>query len=200
MVRTANPELLPRILNAAADLFTLHNFAAVRMVDIARRAKVAKGTLYLHFPDKESLFREIVTHQSGQILDRLESRWTNDSPVEQRLRELIQASVDFSDRYPHYLATLHVLDSAPPRAEDQALNQRRQRLSNLISDLLSQGNTQGLWSANPQRATLALLGTLHRVMQGTPRPWPSDLADWITDQFLQGIVGHPPGLVVRKKK
>ena len=37
-------------------------FAATRLDDVAQRAGVAKGTIYLHFADKEALFQELVTH------------------------------------------------------------------------------------------------------------------------------------------
>ena len=44
------------ILDAALEEFAAKGYAGARMEDIARRAGVAKGTLYLHFGDKEGLF------------------------------------------------------------------------------------------------------------------------------------------------
>src|SRR5215470_12768045 len=48
------------ILAAALDEFSARGFAATRLDDIAKRADVAKGTIYLYFRDKESLFQELV--------------------------------------------------------------------------------------------------------------------------------------------
>jgi AcrR family transcriptional regulator len=48
------------ILDAALDEFTARGFAAARMDDVAERAGVAKGTIYLYFKDKEALFQELV--------------------------------------------------------------------------------------------------------------------------------------------
>jgi AcrR family transcriptional regulator len=48
------------ILDAALDEFTASGFAAARMDDVAARACVAKGTIYLYFEDKEALFQELV--------------------------------------------------------------------------------------------------------------------------------------------
>lgn len=48
------------ILAAALDEFVAKGFAAARLDDIAARAGVAKGTIYLHFADKEALFQELV--------------------------------------------------------------------------------------------------------------------------------------------
>src|SRR6478735_3698709 len=48
------------IIEAAMEEFISRGFAATRLDDIARRAGVAKGTIYLHFKDKESMFEELV--------------------------------------------------------------------------------------------------------------------------------------------
>jgi AcrR family transcriptional regulator len=45
------------ILAAALEEFSARGYAATRLDDVARRAGVAKGTIYLHFPDTETLFQ-----------------------------------------------------------------------------------------------------------------------------------------------
>jgi AcrR family transcriptional regulator len=59
------------ILNAALDEFAANGFAAARLDDVARRAGVAKGTIYVHFRDKETLFEEIVRAWLGPIAGAL---------------------------------------------------------------------------------------------------------------------------------
>ena len=55
------PEERPRqILDAAFAVFAERGLAAARLEDIARRAGVSKGTIYLYFSNKEELFREVV--------------------------------------------------------------------------------------------------------------------------------------------
>lgn len=48
------------ILRAALAEFSDKGFSAARMEDVAKRAGVAKGTIYLHFTDKRALFEGIV--------------------------------------------------------------------------------------------------------------------------------------------
>ena len=48
------------IVDAALDVFTERGFAAARLEEIAARAGVSKGTLYLYFPNKEELFKAVV--------------------------------------------------------------------------------------------------------------------------------------------
>jgi len=48
----AKSERREQLLDAALDSFFKQGFAAARMEDIARRAGVSKGTLYLYFASK----------------------------------------------------------------------------------------------------------------------------------------------------
>jgi AcrR family transcriptional regulator len=55
------PEARPEeILDAALAVFGEQGFAGAKLDDVARRAGVSKGTLYLYFDSKETLFREMV--------------------------------------------------------------------------------------------------------------------------------------------
>lgn len=55
------PEERPKqILDAAIAVFGEHGLADARLEDIAKRAGLSKGTIYLYFPNKEELFREVV--------------------------------------------------------------------------------------------------------------------------------------------
>jgi len=59
--RTRRKEARPgEILAAALALFAAHGFTATRLEDVAHRAGVSKGTIYLYFPTKEALFRAVV--------------------------------------------------------------------------------------------------------------------------------------------
>lgn len=48
------------LLEAALDLFVEKGFAATRVEEVALRAGVSKGTLFLYFPNKEDLFKAVV--------------------------------------------------------------------------------------------------------------------------------------------
>ena len=61
------------ILSAALDCFTERGFAATRLDDVAKRAGVTKGTLYLYFPSKEHLFKAVVRESLIPNIERLEA-------------------------------------------------------------------------------------------------------------------------------
>jgi AcrR family transcriptional regulator len=69
------------ILSAALDEFSACGFAAARLDDVARRAGVAKGTIYLYFEDKESLFQELVRTMISPVVARIEAAGTVDLPA-----------------------------------------------------------------------------------------------------------------------
>ena len=59
------------IIKAALEEFIARGFTATRLDDIARRAGVAKGTIYLHFKDKESMFEELIRTALVPLISRL---------------------------------------------------------------------------------------------------------------------------------
>jgi AcrR family transcriptional regulator len=59
------------IIEAAMDEFIARGYAATRLDDVANRAGVAKGTIYLHFKDKEALFQELVRTALVPLIGRL---------------------------------------------------------------------------------------------------------------------------------
>ncbi len=61
------------LLDAALDLFVEKGFAATRSEEVASRAGVSKGTLYLYYPSKEELLKEVIRHNVvNQIAEGIE--------------------------------------------------------------------------------------------------------------------------------
>src|SRR3978361_2470126 len=59
------------IIEAAMDEFIARGCAATGLDDVAKRAGVAKGTIYLHFKDKEALFEELIRTAIVPLVTRL---------------------------------------------------------------------------------------------------------------------------------
>jgi len=56
------------LLAAALDLFVEKGFAATRAEEVAQRAGVSKGTLYLYYPSKEELFKAAVRQNLSNLI------------------------------------------------------------------------------------------------------------------------------------
>jgi AcrR family transcriptional regulator len=74
------------IVAAAFDEFVARGFAATRLDDVAKRAGVAKGTIYLHFKDKEALFEELIRSAIVPVLDRI----TTPPPLGGSIRDVVE--------------------------------------------------------------------------------------------------------------
>ena len=68
-------------MSAALDEFSIRGFEAARLDDVARRAGVAKGTIYLYFRDKESLFQELIRTMLTPLVGTIEAMGEADVPI-----------------------------------------------------------------------------------------------------------------------
>jgi len=78
------------ILDAALDEFSAKGFAAARLEDVAKRAGIAKGTIYLYFADKESLFQELIRAKMVPVVGSLELAFGTGLP----LRAVVEQAVE----------------------------------------------------------------------------------------------------------
>src|SRR5678816_4568183 len=65
------------ILDAALEVFAAKGFAGARMDDIAARAGVTKGTIYLYFQNKEAVFKSLVRDSIGTTIETVLSAGAN---------------------------------------------------------------------------------------------------------------------------
>jgi AcrR family transcriptional regulator len=78
------------LLDAALALFVEKGFAATRSEEVAARAGVSKGTLYLYFPSKEELLKAVIRHTlMADIARGAERIAQEDGPTGQLLVELM---------------------------------------------------------------------------------------------------------------
>jgi AcrR family transcriptional regulator len=80
---------LQAILDAALDVFAEKGFADTRLDDVALRAGVAKGTLYLYFESKQALFEALIRSGIAAPIEAIEEKVLGlDLPAEATLRML----------------------------------------------------------------------------------------------------------------
>ena len=66
------------MLAAALDLFVERGFASTRLEDVAKRAGVSKGTLYLYFENKDELFKAVVRNTIVPVIGAAEGSIASD--------------------------------------------------------------------------------------------------------------------------
>lgn len=78
------------LVRAAQDVFVEKGFAAARLDDVAERAGVSKGTIYLYFRNKEVLFKEVIRSGLAPTVASVEALAADtDGPPAEQLRRFL---------------------------------------------------------------------------------------------------------------
>ncbi|MBP1856601.1 TetR/AcrR family transcriptional regulator [Rhizobium herbae] len=67
-------------MTAAAEVFTRYGFKKASMQDIADAAVMSRAALYLHFRNKDDLFRSLMDWHHGEALKAAEAAFSSDRP------------------------------------------------------------------------------------------------------------------------
>src|SRR4029453_15836008 len=77
-----------QIMEGAREVFLSQGFDAASMGELARKARVSKGTLYVYFDSKERLFEAIAHEECGAQAERVFALDPEDHDVEAVLTRL----------------------------------------------------------------------------------------------------------------
>lgn len=149
------------ILEAAETLFARFGFRKTSIDDVARQARIGKGSVYLHFESKEALFAAVVGRVSDQMFGALVQAVNGARTGVAKLRGFIEARVTDVAR----LATEHHLDEEMvmeilPLANALREAHRAKELA-LLENVLREGKASGEFAVeNPVRVALGLLTCL----------------------------------------
>ncbi len=190
-MRTCDPKRSQQILEAAAQLFSRRHYHEVRMEDIADQAKVAKGTLYRYFDDKEDLYLALAVHGLQRLLEESQGKLTAPGEPADVLRAFLVNIVRFYEANPYFLELIQRSEMSGSQTFLSALHTIRQQYVHLLTNVISRLRHSGRQVAHPEWATLALLGTIRGMLRMLPQPWPAELPDWIHRQFLHGLFQGP---------
>jgi AcrR family transcriptional regulator len=122
------------ILSAALDEFSARGFADARLDDVARRAGVAKGTIYLHFKDKEALFQELIRFQLNPVVGIFETALASELP----LRAIVDQAIEIFVREiyaTHRKQVIRLIITEGPRFPALAEFYYREVLSRMLKAL-----------------------------------------------------------------
>lgn len=193
-MRTADPAKVRRIIDAAIQLFAERPFHEVRMEDIAARAKVAKGTLYLHYKDKEDLFLGIMNDGLQSLVERLEESLSEEMPPEEKLLVMNRESFLYFERNHFFLDVIQRVEFVRFGARSACFEETRARVQGILLRILREFPSRE--RSSDQELALEVVahsGMMKEILHSLPRPWPEDLPERVTRLFLHGIGVMPKG-------
>lgn len=117
------------LVHAAAEVFGERRYAAVSMAEIARRAGVAKGTTYLYFPTKETLFLDLFLRRLGEWIEEIMPP-LREAKTPSDIADAFADTLGNHEQLVRLIGLLHGTLEQNVEAED-ALNFKRQLISHL---------------------------------------------------------------------
>ncbi|RJQ67523.1 TetR/AcrR family transcriptional regulator [Pseudonocardiaceae bacterium YIM PH 21723] len=109
--RLSGPERRERIVEAAREVFTEHDYDLASMGEIAQRAGVSRPVLYDYFPSKKALLLSLLALEMTELAGFVAETIGADGEPLDRLRETIDVFLRFVQERPFGWRTLY-LDSA----------------------------------------------------------------------------------------
>jgi AcrR family transcriptional regulator len=192
------------IISAAIDIFAEKGFAAAKLDDVAKRAGIAKGTLYRYFETKDDMFRAVVQQA---IVGSLEETQTAAMAFQGSISQLVpmllkRAANRMGDRRFPAIARMVMAESRtfPDLAaiwHDQLVSQ----MLGLVGDLIAKAQARGeVKSGDAKLYAFSILGPVvsavlfHEVFGRTSVDLPDidRLAAQHAETVLHGLLTPPP--------
>lgn len=160
------------ILDAARKEFFEHGFSRPTMDDVAARAEVSKGTIYLYFASKEEILAHLLLEGLDLLLSHMEAALaaTPSATAEAALRALGNAYLDFFQSHPSYFRLIMAFDrgrfgeSIPPELFQQILDESLRGLT-LVARTIEAGQASDEFRVDdPWQAAGSVWAALNGVL------------------------------------
>jgi AcrR family transcriptional regulator len=189
-------EVRERIVHAARDLIARGGYAEARIVAVAKRAGVATGTVYRHFPSKAELFAEVFRRASQREVDAMAEATRDDGrPAAERAATGAEIWARRALRG-RRLAYALLAEPVDPLVEAERLAFRR-AYRDVLAALIADGVAAGqLPDQDPDVTAAALVGALGEALVGPLSPTggdaqPGDLIGEIVSFWLRALGAGP---------
>ncbi len=135
------------ILDIATGIFSRYGYAKTSLDEIARQARIAKGTVYYYFPNKEELFISVVTEQAKGFIETMQSRLKEVEGFENKLRFFMQTPIKYiCDEMPIWLEGLKSIPFNYKEHFEKYRNLHRETMLRMLIDIIRQGVAEGMVS------------------------------------------------------
>jgi len=179
-----------QILEAASRTFATRVYHLVTMEEIARVARMGKGTLYRYFPSKEDLYLAIVDDAFGLLIDRLEAERAAPVPPATALSRMIEAIVETFARHLPSFRLIQGVEARLLLRKKQVIRARRVHIARLLAEVIDRGVEAGAFrKVDRVLAPSMLIGMVWGTTLNHAEDIPAEvLAPRIGDLCLHGFL------------
>jgi TetR/AcrR family fatty acid metabolism transcriptional regulator len=185
-----------QILDAAVKVFARNGFYNSKVLDIAKEAGVANGTVYLYFPSKDDILISIFEEQMGELIGYMGQEIQKESGSLNKLRKLISMQMHLIETNSELTELLLVELRQSKKFLKSNATDMMSKYIDMISDVLKEGIAEG---AIDENIDVAIVGTmLFSAVEGLATRWILEgtsysldkAADMVIKVFLNGISGN----------
>ncbi|NGQ94419.1 TetR/AcrR family transcriptional regulator [Brevibacillus sp. SYP-B805] len=182
------------IIDAAVAVIAKHGYHNAQVSRIAKEAKVADGTIYLYFENKDDILISLFNEKMGQFIETCRGRIAEAKTIEEKLYVLVHAHLSQLAKDPNMAKVTQIeLRQSNPEVS-KGIGAVLKQYFNLIDDVIRTGIEQGTFrpETDVRMARMMIFGTLDEattswVMKQCKYDLVS-LVDPIHNLFLYGLM------------
>ena len=134
------------IISTAQRLFTRFGLRKTTVEEIIRLTKIAKGTFYKYFPDKEVLFLEVVKKESSSLISAIREAVSQCSNSQDKMKAYLNTKAcKIADLVNFYQVTREGIDEYWPRIDkirEKYLSEERKIVREILTDGINSGEME----------------------------------------------------------
>ena len=150
------------ILNAAESLFNRFGIKKTGVDEIAKHARVAKGTLYNYFGNKEGIIRELMANKLTSFEENITSAMTTISDPVEQMKIVIMERIKIFLKNPFISDNTLQLDDQNTRLFQEDLDRKE---VSFLESVTRQARQQGKLSSNEKQVIDTVLFTIKGIEQ-----------------------------------
>ena len=184
-----------RIINAATKIFAKKGFFQAKVSEIAKEAKVADGTIYLYFENKDSILISLFEEQMKRVLDDMREEISKEKDALKKIERFALNHLKLIEQNKDVAEIIQVELRQSSKFMKEYKNEKFAEYLNLIGDIIQEGQEKGIFKKDiiPGIAKRAFFGALDEMSRfwvlSSRRKYDIETAaKQISEYFLSGLV------------
>jgi TetR/AcrR family fatty acid metabolism transcriptional regulator len=184
-----------RIINAATKIFAKKGFFQAKVSEIAKEAKVADGTIYLYFENKDSILISLFEEQMKRVLDNMREEISKETGSVKKIERFALNHLKLIEQNKDVAEIIQVELRQSSKFMKEYKNEKFAEYLNLIADIIQEGQREGIFKNDiiPGIAKRAFFGALDEMSRfwvlSSRRKYDIETAaKQISEYFLSGLV------------
>lgn len=155
-----------KILDAATAVFSKRGYHQAQIEEIARRAGVGKGTVYIHFSSKAALFSAVVSEGFEEMMSKVREELESELPFPRHLEKIVARNVSLYLKNGELSKILfNELSSGVGRDALKEILAARENYVEFLAELLAEGHKRGyIIDTDFRLAAVAMIGMMDGLL------------------------------------